>query len=900
MMYRSVVISFILAVVTMSWPQPASALEPTGVFQGIDSSTAIASGSATDADRPGQSIAVDFFLGNSFSTYVGGSVTQVSSGAFMFQIPEQYRDGVSRTFCAWAINDAEPHVALGCKDFAQANRPPTGTLVSIDGSTGIASGSASDPDRPGQSILVDFWLGPGLNLYLGQAATGASSGAFTYQVPAQYLDGQSHTICAWAINEVAPHTEIGCKTLAPPDSAATGSLSVIAASNYTASGTASDPDEPSVSIKVELRLGASPVAYALTSNGAFQIQIPEQYRDGQPREFCAFAFSNRPIAEAANIGCKVYQNQLPGGSIAAFDANGGTKGSVSDPDSPGAEVDVHFYAERTFANYLGKTRTVGGKFSFRISSDKRASGEVCAYAINLQGGTNPLLGCSSYVKPGLQYYGYFTSSTPFRLGQGDYTNAVTNHANLAWIESNDCNVLARGYEDLRYCDDHTRDEPAYYANLTTSQPARTIDFYDLIARLRVAKQAGDKAVIHLEQFLFVYPKNWVPEVECFYLRDDADELIEKLSRLLKLHELMDTVEVVYPIDEPYLKAVVDPSTVYPYKPVNERVGADKGVCASTADKQPLENGSARAAEIYGVLSQVLASIRANDSVSGQPRFPGKKTAAIFSFKELTWSDALVKIPAEYDWVGYDGYIATGEYEQDYTNTGSNYLGILQRKLATLPNAASKRIMLVPEAFVPDTSVPDYAKYIESFYETDEKVSPQCESDTMRDFIAFNDEHREAECVVLSNFIKAYRRALCDPRVVAIVPFLWQEGINKYVPLKDSVPLEDMADRYRDLTNYLAVATMVGQGISAANATDGLYALPDVSCGTVMQPMPMQTTSMQASMSATTDTTSAKRVSPTHARGAARTWGSLAVVLLVGMVGFGAFRLGGFRARGLLG
>ena len=683
--------SIFLAGLLLAFAGRAHGSNPTGTLAAINPATGIATGQASDADRAGQPILVDFWIGTGFTTYVGETSTQASDGTFTFQIPAQYRDGVSRQFCAWAINQAEPHVMIGCKTFAQAATLPTGTLASID-ANGLATGIAADADRPGQSILVDFWIGTGFTTYVGVTSTQASNGAYAFQIPVQYRDGLARSFCAWGINQVQPHVMLGCKTYqSAVDHAPTGSLSSVN-SNAIAVGTAQDPDQPS-----------------------------------QP-------------------------------------------------------VQVKFYRGSTL---LGTTTTSGGNFTFTIPSSKRVSGTVCADVV--QGTTSTPIGCKTYVKPALAYFGYFTSSTPFRLGMGDHTDDVTDHANLAWVESNDCYVISSS-EDRSYCDvpsSPTVDRSAYLETLPGS--GRTIDFFDLMSRVEKAKSVGDKAMVHLQQFLFAASAT----SPCFYLRTDSDAVIQAVSRQLYAHQLMDTVVGVYPFDEPYLNAI-DP----------DGPGPSQGLCHSAANQTPFATSAERIAAMKPLLESILVSIRNVDAQSGAARFPEKATTLILSYAELGWPE--VEIPADYDWIGYDGYIATGEHTQDY----NYYLGLLKAKIAVLPNASAKRILLVPEAYVPLNEV-DYSP---------SSIASQCSSEVApsSSFIPDDDGHRQPECILLSNFLKAYRLALCDPTIVAMVPFIWQYGMD-YVSSGGS-------DSYRELTSYLVTATLVGQGIGS-----GTYALPIGSC-----------------------------------------------------------------------
>jgi hypothetical protein len=113
----------------------------------------------------------------------------------------------------------------------------------------ILSGSAYDPDAPGQSIAVHFYVGATFVGAIGTASGG--SGPLAWSIPSIYLAGPPSydaTVCAYGIN-VGPGSNalLGCRRIRPsggPELSPRGSLDAAIASPglVQLKGWAGDPD----------------------------------------------------------------------------------------------------------------------------------------------------------------------------------------------------------------------------------------------------------------------------------------------------------------------------------------------------------------------------------------------------------------------------------------------------------------------------------------------------------------------------------------------------------------------------------------------------------------------------------------------------------------------------------
>jgi hypothetical protein len=178
----------------------------------------VAKGWALDPDYPQGTIAVYFYVDGPMrqSTYVGmcwaglpGTPGSQGAGhAFSWRIPDTYRDGVSRTLYAYAIDYSgikRDSPLLGTRSFLlQAEKAvPVGTIENIDGS-GKVTGWAVDPNRGYEAVMVSFYVNYALGddaksqVFAGQVradlprpdvteATGCQGGhGFEWTIPAQH------------------------------------------------------------------------------------------------------------------------------------------------------------------------------------------------------------------------------------------------------------------------------------------------------------------------------------------------------------------------------------------------------------------------------------------------------------------------------------------------------------------------------------------------------------------------------------------------------------------------------------------------------------------------------------------------------------------------------------------
>ncbi|MCB0362606.1 MAG: M12 family metallopeptidase, partial [Bdellovibrionales bacterium] len=156
--------------------------------------------------------------------------------------------------------------------------------------------------------------------------------------------------------------------------------------------------------------------------------------------------------DAANMSCvaDAVENQVPVGNVDDLSNTGLLQGWAYDPDQPGTSIAIHYYIDGGFAgnNVADKIRTdindklkIPGNhgFQFTIPSQYRdgKSHTIGAYAIDLQGGTNPLVGTRSFLL-GNSAVGQCDPSTkggacPIANGAGRMENQTCDTSSLQWV-----------------------------------------------------------------------------------------------------------------------------------------------------------------------------------------------------------------------------------------------------------------------------------------------------------------------------------------------------------------------------------------------------------------------------------------------------------------------------------
>jgi hypothetical protein len=182
----------------------------------------------------------------------------------------------------------------------------------------------------------------------------------------------------------------------------------------------------------------------------------------------------------------------------------------------------------------------------------------------------------------LEYFGFYASA----WGSWNFTQELAPFTNLTWIHVGSTNDIASSIQHI-------------------------------IQRAAEARDAGVQATISIEQFLFTGEKG--------RLRSDTEieDFLVELRAQLEFNDLLDTVAMIYPKDEPVRELIKDrdPNFIEQY------------ITGEAYD------------EIYEDL------LHLNDLI--KLAFPEKPIGVILSGFEL--HHKFFSIPENYDWVGFDCY-----------------------------------------------------------------------------------------------------------------------------------------------------------------------------------------------------------------------------------------------------
>ena len=160
-----------------------------------------------------------------------------------------------------------------------------------------------------------------------------------------------------------------------------------------------------------------------------------------------------------------------------------------------------------------------------------------------------------------------------------------------------------------------------------------------VARIREAKQQGVKAVLSVQPFLFDAG---------YRVKSDYLYTLSRLQQLIENEGLTQHIAMIYPVDEPYLRA----------------------------ESSTLTNRE----RIYHELDTINGEI--------QTLFPGIPIGVIFNNKELLRKG--FKIPPSYSWVGFDCY------ENLYDCKGKPFTDYYSTLLANM--TPEQYLMAVPQAW----------------------------------------------------------------------------------------------------------------------------------------------------------------------------------------------------------
>lgn len=229
------------------WPADCSGndLSPQGSFDGADCGTAW--GWAYDPEVLSQPIIVELregavVWGSAWANQTRPELAgfQSNGHAFSMAMPDALKNGQPHNLSIYAYN--HPGTGGGNRvvatrtmqcGSAPTNTPPRGALDAVSsGVSAVAGGWAQDQDVPNQPIEVHFYL-DGLSTWIGAASAGEYRGdlcgalgscnhGFNWTVPAQYCNGQPHTLYAYGIdasggaNPVLPGSPKSFQCSGPP------------------------------------------------------------------------------------------------------------------------------------------------------------------------------------------------------------------------------------------------------------------------------------------------------------------------------------------------------------------------------------------------------------------------------------------------------------------------------------------------------------------------------------------------------------------------------------------------------------------------------------------------------------------------------------------------------------
>lgn len=332
--------------------------------------------------------------------------------------------------CIWVRNQGQGNDRLlGCRWLSAVNYAPRGFVDSmrVSGSTVVVSGWAFDQDATGPlqirlyagSVPIGSgWTGqPRPDVDAAFPAAGATAG---FQVSSTPVAAGTHTVCAYAINTPAgANPQIGCRRITVVNAEPVGYLDVLRATptSLRVVGWALDPDT-TAPLDVHVYGGGRllgrttadasrpDVASAFPGQPAahgFDVTVPF---DGAAQDVCVYAI-NVPAGINPAIGCGRVApvNSTPVGFLDQVLPTGSglqVIGWAVDPDTDVA-LKVHVYVDGVLAAAgtadasrpdVAAALGVGAGHGFSLPVPAASgSHRVCAYAINIPTGLNPVLGC---------------------------------------------------------------------------------------------------------------------------------------------------------------------------------------------------------------------------------------------------------------------------------------------------------------------------------------------------------------------------------------------------------------------------------------------------------------------------------------------------------------------------
>jgi hypothetical protein len=333
----------------------------------------------------------------------------------------------AHTLCAYGINKgAGANVAIGCRPIFVPGTSPFGSfdsVVSMPGTVGV-NGWAIDPDTSSPIAVHVYVDNVGTAITAGNArsdlaalypASGPNHG-FSASIA---TTAGFHNLCAYGINVAAgANVLLGCKLVIIPGGSPYGSLDGARGvpGGVSVGGWAIDPDTASpiaVHVYVDGR-GVATTANASRSDvgAAYPLYGPAHGYGATVgaapglHTVCAYGI-NVGLGGNSLLGCRTVDvpDTSPFGSLDAVTPLTGAVfvgGWAIDPDTT-APIGVHVYVDRSGTalradqsrSDIGTVYPAFGPIHGYGATITTTAGvhTVCAYAINVSGGSNRLLGC---------------------------------------------------------------------------------------------------------------------------------------------------------------------------------------------------------------------------------------------------------------------------------------------------------------------------------------------------------------------------------------------------------------------------------------------------------------------------------------------------------------------------
>jgi hypothetical protein len=289
------------------------------------------------------------------NTYPPDTYSLPGDHGWASQIPAKFLDGAAHKVYAYAINIGPGQnqlISSVPSPYVFTLADPLGVVDSISPNTAVVNGWAFDRNVTAQSIDVHLYVDgeiigvtnaniarQDVNDYYG--ITG--NHGYTYRIPAKFLDGNIHTLTAYAIDAQDPNknSNIGSQKFQIKDPI--GYLDDVSSAGL-ATGWAADRNAPNLGIQVDFYIdgqagtGGVLVGSAIannprqdvndflqiTGNHGFNFQIPNQYLDNQVHTLHAYAISPNGAQLNSYLGYKQFRATPDATTIGAGNIGNGT------------------------------------------------------------------------------------------------------------------------------------------------------------------------------------------------------------------------------------------------------------------------------------------------------------------------------------------------------------------------------------------------------------------------------------------------------------------------------------------------------------------------------------------------------------------------------------------------